>query len=238
MMPNIIVELQKALGGVQGQTQQPSAQQPQQAPASPTATGDPAITAVLQQVLKQYPGLAKNFNAQNTLAVMASGDRAQRGLKERGGLEFWPPSEAGSADFPSPAPGKNVLEVYDPKMAANPAGLRQAVYGDLMHGMTADPNWANLRGQFMQNFTPEEIARQQQHKTWWEDVNGSKGPAGNPTYDAYIRGWIADEGGGKQGQQESKGTMYSPQQVQELQQMQDYLNTGKAQQPVASKGAQ
>ena len=32
--------------------------------------------------------------------------------------------------------------------------------------------------------------------------------------------------------------MYSPQQIQELKQMQDYLNTGKAAQPVAPKGAQ
>lgn len=224
MMPNVIVELQRALGGAQ---QQP---QPQQQSQALPVTGDPAIMAVLQQVLKQYPGMAKNFNTANTLGVLASGDRAQRGLKERGGLEFWSPTERGTADFPSPAPGKNVLEVYDPKLKNDPAALQQAVYGDLMHGMVADPNWSNLRTQFMQNFTPQEIARQQQHKTWWDDVNSSKGPVGDPTYDAYIRGWIADEGGGKQGQQESKGTMYSPQQIQELQQMQDYLNTGKASQ--------
>jgi len=227
VMPNIVVELQRALGG------QPRSQQPTGSP-----TGDPAIMAVLQQVLKQYPGMAKNFNAQNTFGVLASGDRAQRGLKERGGLEFWPPTEQGTADFPSPAPGKNVLEVYDPKLEANPVDLKRAVYGDLMHGMTADPNWNSLRTQFMQGFTPQEQQRQQQHQTWWDDVNGSKGPAGNPTYDAYIRGWLADEGGGKQGQQESGGTMYSPQQIQELKQMQDYLDTGKAQQSVESKGAQ
>ena len=227
-MPNILVELQRAIGGQQPQ----QAQRPQQSASSPT--GDPAIMAVLQQVLKQYPGMAKNFNAQNTLGVLASGDRAQRGLKERGGLEFWPPTEKGTSDFPSPAPGKNVLEVYDPKLESNPDALKQAVYGDLMHGMASDPNWNSLRTQFMQGFTPQEQQRQQQHQTWWDDVNGSKGPAGNPAYDAYIRGWLANEGGGKQGQQESGGTMYSPAQLQELNQMQEYLNTGKA----ASKGAQ
>jgi hypothetical protein len=234
MMPKIIVELQRALGGQQPQ----KPQQARQSGAPSPVTGDPAIMAVLQQVFKQYPGMAKNFNAQNTLGVLASGDRAQRGFKERGGLEFWPPAEKGTADFPSPAPGKNVLEVYDPKLENSPDALKQAVYGDLMHGMTADPNWNNLRTQFMQNFTPQEQQRQQQHQTWWDDVNGSKDPAGNPTYDAYIRGWLADEGGGKQGQQESKGTMYSPQQLQELNQMQDYLNTGKVSQPVVPKGAQ
>ena len=234
-MPDIIVELQRAaFGGARG----PQPQQPQQVSTSPAVTGDPAIMAVLQQVLKQYPGLAKNFNPGDTLGVLANGDRATRGIKERGGLEFWPPTENGTPDFPSPAPGKNVLEVYDPKLENDPVALKQAVYGDLMHGMVADPNWASLRGQFMQNFTPEEIARQQQHQTWWDDVNKSKDPVGSPTYDAYIRGWLADEGGGKQGQQESKNTMYSPQQLQELQQMQDYLNTGKAAQPAASKGVQ
>lgn len=222
-MPNVIVELQRSLSG----------QQPQQVQRPQQTTGDPAIMAVLGQVLKQYPGLAKNFNTQNTIGVLANGDRAQRGLKERGGLEFWSPTEKGSVDFPSPASGKNVLEVYDPKLENNPDALKQAVYGDLMHGMVVDPNWSSLRAQFMQGFTPQEQQRQQQHQTWWDDVNGSKGPAGNPTYDAYIRGWLADEGGGKQGQQESGGTMYSPQQIQELRQMQDYLNTGKA----AQKGA-
>lgn len=234
MVPNILVELQRALGEAQGQVRNVSA--PRQPTAAPVVAGDPAITAVLQQVLKQYPGLANNFNAQNTLAVLADGDRAQRGLKERGGLEFWSPTENGTTDFPSPAPGKNVLEVYDKTLENNPAAMQQAIYGDLMHGMVADPYWSGLRSQFMQNFTPQETARQQQHQTWWDDVNGSKGSAGDPTYDAYIRGWIADEGEGKKGQQESGGTMYSPQQLQELKQMQDYLNTGKAPQAAPQKG--
>ena len=236
-MPNIIVELRQALGGAQGR------QQAQQASASPGVTSDPAITAVLQQVLKQYPGLAKNFNLQNTLAVLASSDRAQRGLKERGELEFWPPegepvAKGGDPSFPTPQLGKNVLEIYDKSLENSPAALKQAIYGDLMHGMSSDPYWNGLRAQFMQNFTPQEQQRQNEHETWWGDVNGDRHERGNPTYDAYIRGWIADEGGGKQGQQESGGTMYSPQQLQELKQMQDYLNTGKAAQTVAPKGVQ
>jgi hypothetical protein len=222
-MPNIVAELQRTISG-------PQSQNPRQTAASPAVAGDPAITAVLQQVLKKYPGMAKNFSAQNTLGVLASGDRAQRGQEERGELEFWPSTEKGTADFPSPAPGKNVLEVYDPRLETNPSDLQQAIYGDLMHGMASDPYWNKLRSEFMQSFTPQELSRQQQHNTWWEDVNKSKGPEGNPTYDAYIRGWIANEGGGKQGQEESKGTMYSPKQIQELQQMQDYLNTGKSSQ--------
>ncbi len=181
----------------------------------------------LQQVLKEYPGLAKNFNSQNTLVVFANPERSKRGLKERGGLEFWSSNDAGTTDFPSPAPGKNVLEIYDYHLKNNPSALKQAVYGDLMHGMSRDPYWSNLRTQFMQNFTPQEQQRQQQHKTWWDDVNGSKGPHGNATYDAYLRGWIANEGDGRKGQVEQGGTMYSPKQIQILQAMQEYLKTGK-----------
>lgn len=182
---------------------------------------------VLQQVLSENPGLAKNFNSNNTSVVFANGQRAQRGLKERGGLEFWSSNDAGTSDFPHPAPGKNALEIYDPKLRNNPGALKQAVYGDLMHGMSSDPYWNGLRTQFMQSFTPQESARQQKRQTWWDDVNGSKGPHGNPTYDAYLRGWIANEGEGRQGQKESGNTMYSPRQLQILQKMQSYLKTGK-----------
>ena len=96
-----------------------------------------------------------------------------------------------------------------------------------MHGMSQDQYWTGLRNQFMQNFTPQEVKRQAQHQTWWEDVNGDRHESGNPTYDAYIRGWLIDEGNGHQGQKESGNTMYSPKQIQILQKMQDYLKTGK-----------
>ena len=177
-------------------------------------------------MLKEYPRLAKNFNAGNTSVVFASGDRAKRGLKERGGLEFWSPSDKGDPDYPSPAPGKNVLEIYSDDLKKNPVALKQAIYGDLMHGMSSDPYWNSLRTQFMQNFTPQELKRQDQHKTWWDDVNGDRNTRGNPTYDAYIRGWITNEGNGKAGQKESGNTMYSPKQLQLMQKMEEYLKTG------------
>ena len=69
-----------------------------------------------------------------------------------------------------------------------------------MHGMSNDQYWKGLREQFMQSFTPQKLKRQAQHQTWWNDVNGSKSTLGAPTYDAYIRGWIANEGEGKEGQ--------------------------------------
>lgn len=160
--------------------------------------------------------------------VFASGQRAQRGAKERGGLEFWSPDDAGTADFPSPTPGKTSLEIYSNDLKNNPVALKQAVYGDLIHGMARDPHWSDMRNQFMQNFTPQELQRQQQGKTWWDDVNGSRDRNG-PTYDAYIRGVLANDGEWKAGQKESGNTMYSQKQLQILKKMQDYLKTGKAQ---------
>jgi hypothetical protein len=183
-------------------------------------------SSTLQQVLKENPGLAKTFNGNNTSVVFADPARSKRGLKERGGLEFWSANDKGTPDFPSPAPGKNVLEIYSDDLKKNPKALKLAIYGDLMHGMSNDPYWKGLRTQFMQSFTPQEIKRQEEHKTWWEDVNGSKDRNG-PTYDAYLRGWIANEGEGKQGQKESGNTMYSPKQIKLLEQMEEYLKTGK-----------
>ena len=191
---------------------------------------------VLQQVLDENPGMSKNFNANNTSLVFADPERSKRGLKERGGLEYWSSTDEGEKDFPHPSPGKNVLEIYSDDLKNNPENLKQAVYGDLMHGMLSDPYWKGMRDQFMRSFTPQEIKRQEQHQSWWEDVNGDRGERGNPTYDAYIRGWIADEGEGKsKGQKDSKNTMYSPVQIHLLQKMQDYLKTGKVPEAPKSK---
>ena len=182
---------------------------------------------VLQEVLDRYPGLAKTFNKDNTTVVFADPKRSQRGLKERGGLEYWSSDDPGTKDFPHPEPGKNVLEIYSGDLKKNPQLLKQAVYGDLMHGMSKDPHWKDLRDEFMKSFTPQELERQKQGKTWWDDVNKSKDKNG-PTYDAYIRGYLANEGNGHEGQKQSGNTMYSPKQIQILKKMHDYLKTGEA----------
>ncbi len=181
---------------------------------------------VLAQVLDEYPGLSKNFSAENTSLVLANPERSQRGLKERGGLEFWSQGDKGEDDYPSPDPSKNVLEIYSDDLKKDPKLLKQAVYGDLMHGMSNDPYWKGLRDQFMQNFTPEELKRQKHHQAWYDDVNNSTDRS-SPAYDAYIRGVLANDANWKQGQMESGNTMYSPKQIQILKKMHKYLKTGK-----------
>lgn len=190
--------------------------------------------SILKSVLSQYPGLASVYNPNNVQVVIADPTRRAAAQKYNAGsqLEFWPSSEAGSKDFPRPAnmEGKSILEIYSPQLAANPDQLRGAIYGDLLHGMSSNPYWTGLRSQFMQNFTPQELKRQQGKQTWWDDVNNSKGVPFGPTYDAYIRGYLTpgdEQTSALQGQKESGNTMYSPKQMEILKAMQDFLRTGK-----------
>lgn len=208
---------------------------PSKKDATPTpngVSGNGGLTPdlILRSVLAQHPGLASVYGKGDVSVTVADPTRAQLAGKYNpgSGLEFWPSTEAGTSQFPRPSntDGKTVLEIYNQDLAKNPAQLRTAIYGDLMHGLSKNPYWKSLRDQFMQNFTPQEAQRQKQGKTWWDDVNGSKDQFG-PTYDAYIRGWITNEGQGRQGQSQSGNTMYSPRQLQILQEMQNFLATGK-----------
>ncbi len=197
--------------------------------------------SILNSILAAHKGFASVYSPTNTGIVIA--DPARRTLARKfnagSGLEFWPASETGTTQFPRPAnmQGKSVLEIYSPELSKNTAQLRTAIYGDLMHGMVGNPHWKSLRDQFMSNFTPQELQRIKEHRTWWDDVNAAKINGSNvafgPIYDAYIRGWIADEGNSRQGQVESKNTMYSPKQVEILEEMKQYLETGKKKAPIA-----
>lgn len=213
---------------------------PRSQPKKPVAAALSAWSpeSVLQSVLTQNPGFSGAYNPSNVQIVIA--DPSRRAAAEKynagSGLEFWPSSEMGSALFPRPSntSGKSVLEIYSPELARDPTQLRAAIYGDLLHGMSSDPYWNSLRTQFMRSFTPQELKRQQQRRTWWEDVNNSKGAAFGPTYDAYIRGWLtpgsAEHASAVQGQTQSGNTMYSPAQMKILQKMAEYLKSGKREQ--------
>lgn len=198
----------------------------------PVAAALSAFTpdSILRSVLAKHPGLASVYGGGDVAVTIADPERTRLAGKYDPGskLEFWPSTETGTAQFPRPANtnGKTVLEIYAPQLAKNPAQLRTAIYGDLLHGMSKNPYWKSLRTQFMQSFTPQELKRQREGKTWWDDVNGSKDRFG-PTYDAYIRGWLANQGDPHQGQAQSGDTMYSPRQLQILQQMENFLATGR-----------
>ena len=193
------------------------------------ARGHDALTSVLSK----NKALAKTFNPDNTVVIMAPSDRvdARKGTDEEDSqLEFWRPGDEGGPDFPRPKgyDDKTILEIYDPQLQTNPARLRDAIYGDLLHGMSADPYYNSLRDQFKDSFTPQELKRISSKQSWWDDANGA-GVGKLPTIDAYIRGWLSpgEHDSATQGQKESKGTMYSPKQIEILEKMAHYIKTGE-----------
>jgi hypothetical protein len=184
---------------------------------------------VLNQVLDENKGLARVHNMDNTQVMYASPERIKAAFANgsAGGLEYWPANEKGMPQFPHPlGGGKNVLEIYDNELKSNSAKLKNAIYGDLIHGMVNDPTWSNMREQFKSNYTPQEMQRIKSKQSWWDDANG-KDANDMAVHDAYIRGWLNDSG--RQGQQHYGGTMYSPKQLQLLEQMKNYIRTGKLQ---------
>jgi hypothetical protein len=189
--------------------------------------------SILKSILAENKGLAAGYNPDNVQVQIADPARRKLAQKYNSGsqLEFWPATEGGTEQFPRPvnSNGKVVLEVYNPQLASDPAQLRSAIYGDLLHGMSSNPYYKSLRQQFVQNFTPQETQRIKQKQSWWDDANGGQ-PIDSPaTTDAYIRGWLSpgERTAAMQGQQQLNGTMYSPKQLQILQEMQRYLTSGE-----------
>jgi hypothetical protein len=181
---------------------------------------------ILNSVLSGTPGFSRVYKPEDIKVVFASPERLKQ-LKASGGsdrqLEFWPPTEEGSPGFPRPGEqGKYVLEIYNPELMKNPEALKQAIYGDLLHGMTKDPYWAGLRKQFGENWNPQIAAFNQQllKRPGWNN---------DSILDMYIRGRLASG----QGDEWKENSRYSPAQLQILDQMKNYLSTGQV--PKVSK---
>jgi hypothetical protein len=144
-----------------------------------------------------------------------------------GQLEYWPPDETGPPGHPHPTGGGvTALEIFSDDLKKNPAALKNAIYGDLLHGLRNSPDYAEMRDEFMQNYTPQEEDRISKKQSWWSDANGT-GNNPNASHDAYIRGYLNDPSAIK-GQEASGGTMYSPEQIITLEKLRSYIKTGAA----------
>lgn len=193
----------------------------------PHAT-EPVINTnnILNQILSENPGLAKVFNTNNTQIIFASPERKKIG-EQMGGLEYWPADEPGYKGWEHPTGGgKNVIEIYSDELKNNPKKLYNAVWGDMLHGMVKDPYYNTLREEFKKNYTPEESARIQSKRSWWDDANGENAND-MAINDSYIRGALNEPDVAEQGQEFYGNTMYSPKQIQILNMMKNYLRTGK-----------
>jgi hypothetical protein len=192
-----------------------------------SAQADPNI--VLNQLLNEYPGLKRIHSPKDTMAVFASPERIKAATEaskswsttgQPGFLEYWPKDETGSEGFPHPTGGKgNVLEIYNDKLK-DPEVLKPMIYGDLLHGMSADPIYAKLREDFKNNFSPSAKAlilkRKGQDDFYSEDS----------TIDAFIRGALVPYKEGNWLSQDKK--LYSDKQIEILKQIEDYLKTPDA----------
>lgn len=163
---------------------------------------------VLQDLFKEKPGL-KKFQDPSSTNVLFS-DALKGGGRQ---LEYWPKTEDGTVDNPHPNPGNTTLEIFNPDLKRNPKMLKDALYGDLLHGMTNDPNLSAMRKQFSKNFTPQSL-----------DFENSRGGINNSRLDAYIRGYLApDQDDEWRINQQKHGDIYSPKQLEILTKMQRYL---------------
>jgi hypothetical protein len=190
---------------------------------------------ILEEVLKENPGLATVHSPKNTVITFATPERieaARKSMEEQGYkgglgfLEYWPIDEEGTEGYGHPAPGKVALEIFSQELKDNPTKLKQMIYSDLLHGMDANPEYKAMRDEFKSNFTPEEVKRITSKQSWWEDANNGKVDA-LPTIDAYIRGYLSEPEVAMEGQNKSGETMYSPKQLEILGRMNRYIKTGK-----------
>lgn len=195
------------------------------------AKADPDL--LLRQILGEDKGFSSEYNPNNVQAIDAPPARGILNKKYGGGggIEYWPPQETGTANFPRPegTNGKTILEIYDPALESNPEQLKGAIYGDLLHGMDNDPKWKSLVNKFVQNYKPD--IQKFNNGPLYKRLLASPG-GGTPAQvrksinDMYIRGLLApDEAHGEF--QQNKTKRYSAAQLKIIEQMRNYIQTGK-----------
>ena len=148
----------------------------------------------LSSALADYPTMQAVFNDQNTAVSLADSKRLQQ-LKAAGGqgriMETWFPDDSGADNFQHPTPGKFNFEFYDQKAYADPKVRNSAIFLDALHGMKQDPEYAAMRNEFNQNWTPEEF-------DWIKRKHSKEGNQGEDLssyvdrtlIDAYLRGGL------------------------------------------------
>jgi hypothetical protein len=178
-------------------------------------------TSVLNDVIDQSPVFKKLYNTDNTEIRFANEERnaANQKMGGGGGIEFWSQDEPGQTGFEHPNGQKtNTLEIFSPELKSDTNALKKAVYGDLLHGLVKDPQWAEARKEFSQNFTPQVLSM----------LKRENRPLNDSTTDAWIRGYISpDKNNEFKKAYEAGEATYSPKQIEILGKMQNYLSTGK-----------
>jgi hypothetical protein len=134
-------------------------------------------------------------------------------------LEFYSPDEPDS-----PTPGRPTLEIFNPNLRGE--ALEHAIYGDMLHHLpTVDRTWSAMRDKLRQSLTPDQQAMdrrayERDQRTYGEDRpydewhNASR-------LDAYIRGRLSPDAN------DDWRDVYTPDQHNLLNQMEDHLQLGR-----------
>jgi hypothetical protein len=187
----------------------------------------PVNDDIVNQVFQEFPGFKNSPAYQNGLQVIdATPNRKGNEFGSQRVSEFYQPGEQGGQDMLSNPgdPSKAVLEIYRKDELKDPGKKKALVVGEMLHGMTADPKWNELRQEFAQNFTPD--AQRRNNYIYGQDKEEGEKPEdvmNRSTLDAYIRAGFMP----KDKDSPEWTSMYSPQQSATLSKMMDYLRGRK-----------
>ena len=193
-------------------------------PAQPATTPNAPMDQRLSDVQKQFPRLAPYL----------SNVMVQQGKKAAGddrGLEFYPPWES-----KNPNPGKITLELFD--KIQGPA-LTSALGGDLLHYLggidpktqkPVDPQYYAMKQAVLKARTPQQDALDRREYQNAVRTQGEKRPYDQwlqqSRIDAYIRGYVTPELGGKYPDEWRKNGFYKdPNMLKAVNAIQQYVTT-------------
>jgi hypothetical protein len=162
------------------------------------------LQSSLRSILQDYPAL------RGQPWSVGYGDKAKYG----GALEFFPPDES-----ENPRSGKAYVEVYDRDRPT----LKNDIFGDMLHYLPrVDPNFADMRKQYAASRTPAQERMDREAYAMDQRDYGESRPFDQwfdqSRLDAHVRGKLA---------RQWPDNIYTPQQNDILQRMQDYLRTPK-----------
>lgn len=183
----------------------------------------PPIDSQLAEVAKQFPRLAQylpNVKVQSGKKTDPKDDR---------GLEFYPPWES-----QNPNPGKITLELYDNMQGPE---LTQALGGDMLHYIggvnpqtrqPVDPKYYAMKQAVMQARTPQQDALDRRIYANARENEGEKRSYEDwlqqSRIDAYIRGYVTPERGGRYPDEWRKNGFYSdPKMLQAVEAIKQYV---------------
>jgi hypothetical protein len=193
---------------------------------SVATTPQPSLDPRLAAVAQQFPRLAPYLSQ----VQVQQGKKANP--KDDRGLEFYPPWES-----QNPNPGKITLQLFDQMQGPT---LTNALGGDMMHYLGAidpktqkpiDPQFYQLKQQVLAARTPRQQALD--HTMWKQLVQTGQERRSYEDWlqqsrgDAYIRGYVTPEMGGRYPDEWRKNGFYNePAMKQAVEAIRQYVTTG------------